>query len=138
MKIVSRAVIDEDVIRSLAAALSRLHHGPRVDTSTMLPPLGAVAAQLEQRAEPVVRRVMNYIPKTRRCQPYIFFCEDEQYGAFHWILAFLKSCRVEPTRMARLPLGRTSNYRHSIKMLISFARSARSAGCIGRAALPVA
>jgi hypothetical protein len=45
-------------------------------------PLGPVAAQLEQRAERVVRRVMNYIPKERRRHVHIFFCEDEQYGAF--------------------------------------------------------
>jgi len=82
MKNVPRATIDEDVIDSLAAALSRLRYGPRVDTSMMGPPLGPVAAQLEQRAERVVRRVMNYVPEKKRRHPHIFFCEDEQYGAF--------------------------------------------------------
>jgi hypothetical protein len=74
--------VDEDVIDSLAAALARFRCGPRVDTSMMGQPLGPVAAQLEQRAERVVRRVMTYVPEKKRRHPHIFFCEDEQYGAF--------------------------------------------------------
>jgi hypothetical protein len=82
MKIVPQATIDGDVVNSLAAALSRLRFGARVDTSIMGAPLGPVAAQLERRAERVVRRVMNYIPERKRRHLHIFFCEDEQYGAF--------------------------------------------------------
>jgi hypothetical protein len=45
-------------------------------------PLGPLAVQLEQRAKHVVQRVITYIPEAKRRRPYIFFCEDEQYGAF--------------------------------------------------------
>ena len=82
MRILPRATIDEDVIDSLAAALSRLGFAPRVDTSMMGGPLGSVAAQLERRAESVVRSVMNYNSEKKRRRVHIFFCEDEQYGAF--------------------------------------------------------
>jgi hypothetical protein len=79
---VQRTRIDKDVIEHLDAALSRLGRHPRVDTSTMGIPLGLVAAQLEQRANLVARRLMNHIPEEKRRHPHIFFCEDERYGAF--------------------------------------------------------
>ena len=48
----------------------------------MVSPLGSVAAHLVRRAELVVQRVMNYVPEKKRRRPHIFFCENEQYGAF--------------------------------------------------------
>jgi hypothetical protein len=72
-----------DVIDCLDAALSRPRRHPRIDTSTMGIPLGSVAAQLEHRADVVVRRLMGHISQEKRRPPHIFFlCEDERYGAF--------------------------------------------------------
>jgi len=74
-------LIEQDVLDCLDHYLASHKRQARVDTA------GAIVArelvlQFEERAKKEVRRQLQYVPAAKRRPVYIFFCEDQSYGAF--------------------------------------------------------
>jgi hypothetical protein len=87
-KVIPRPAVDQDVVDHLARVLSTHRCALRVDPATMGGDFGSVVAQLEGRADLIVRHLANNIPAHQRRDAHIFFCEDEAYGAFAFICRY--------------------------------------------------
>jgi hypothetical protein len=74
-------MVPQDVLDCLDSVLSALHRPARVDPTTMTNELSEVTAQFARRAELVVARINRHLSDVHH-MAYVFFCEDEGYGAF--------------------------------------------------------
>jgi hypothetical protein len=74
-------LVEQDVLDCLDHYLASHNRKARIDTTGEI-----IARELvlkfEERAKREVKRQLQYIPAAKRRPVYIFFCEDQSYGAF--------------------------------------------------------
>ena len=76
-------MIKRDIIDNLDCVLARHGRHRRIDVAEMPEgPLKALTAPCEQRAKQVVKLVNCCVQIDYKQSVYIFFCEDESYGAY--------------------------------------------------------
>jgi hypothetical protein len=76
-------MVDQDVIDSLDRELTKRQRHRRIDTAEMPDnALKKLAVPCEERAKKVLALVNSRTPPDKRQDSYVFFCEDERYGAF--------------------------------------------------------
>ena len=76
-------MIERDIIDNLDCVLARHRRHRRIDVAEMPEgPLKALTAPCEQRARRVVSLLNCCVQTNNKQSVYVFFCEDESYGAY--------------------------------------------------------
>lgn len=74
-------MVEQDVLDCLDHYLASHNRQARIDTTSAI-----IARELilkfEERAKKEVKRQLHYVPAAKRRPVYIFFCEEQSYGAF--------------------------------------------------------